>query len=41
MEVIVNDKLVKKKTNIGQITTSNGNKINLIEYEEKFSIQNI
>ena len=32
----INDKLVnRKKTNIGQITTSDGNKINLIEYEEK------
>ena len=31
----VNDKLViRKKTNIGQITKSNGDKINLIEYEE-------
>ena len=31
----VNDKLVnRKKTNIGQITKSNGSKINLIEYEE-------
>ena len=34
----VNDKLVvRKKTNKGQITKSNGSKINLIEYEESNS----